>query len=572
MMTLTPASINQTPALIHYGTFLETEIAALQQVIEANEILRTTYNSRWLALTLLEGDSDLEDKISRIVGGDAVRAQVRGAAARIASQFDDDADILIADRRYRFIANLVQEAITRPVDADYTLSDRIDWVATHPWLGVPIFLALMWFVFQMTANVSGIYLDWIDGVINGPIARWAEALLGEVGLGNTWVESLVVDGIIAGAGGVLTFVPVLAFLYFFIALLEDSGYMARAAFVMDRFMQVLGLHGKSFIPLVVGFGCSVPGIYATRTLEDRRDRILTGLLVPFMSCAARLPVYVLIGTAFFGANSGNLVFVMYLVGIGVAVLSGILLRRVLFKREGRLPFVMEMPPFRPPSLKTVGSQVWTRTMGFVTSVWTVIVGASLLVWVLLNVPYHEGKPPVLQDSLFGKLSHGLAPVFEPAGFGTWEASGSLVTGMVAKEVIISTMSQVYEVGEPEIAAEESPSFVEDVRAIISGFGEATWSTVKATASLIPGVNLIADDGSQEDTTALQSALRGQWTSLQAVAFAVFVLLYTPCMATVGAIRQEFGSRWMWFSVFYMLGIAWIAAVLTYQVGVILGLG
>jgi ferrous iron transport protein B len=369
----------------------------------------------------------------------------------------------------------------------------------------------------------------------------------------------------------LTFVPVLAFLYFFIALLEDSGYMARAAYVMDRAMQMVGLHGKSFIPLLVGFGCSVPGIYATRTLEDHRDRVLTGLLVPFMSCAARLPVYVLIGTAFFGAQSGNLVFAMYLLGIAIAILSGFLLRHTLFKREDDLPFVMELPPFRQPALKTIGRQVWQRTRGFVSGVWTVIMFASIAVWVLLNIPRHDGQPPALEDSLFGGLSRTLAPVFEPAGFGEWEASGSLVTGLVAKEVVVSTMGQIYGVDEGDSEGIATPTLLDDVQMIITSFGTAALDTVKATISLLPGINLIDQDAATDDTS-LQAALRDQFTPLQAVAFSVFVLLYTPCMATIGALRQEFGTRWMWFGVIYMLSVAWLVSTLVYQAGRLLGWG
>lgn len=573
-MTLLPPPTDhiKTTPLVNYGPVLEAEIESLSQLIAINQTLTAMYNIRWLAITLLEGDSDIESKIREISGGDAVLDEAHRIAERIFSAQGEDVDILIADGRYRFIADLVHHTVTRPTTADFTLSDRIDRIVTHPWFGIPIFLLLMWFVFQMTANVSGVYLDWIDRVITGPVARWASAIIGAIGIGGSWFESLVVNGVIAGAGGVLVFVPVLAFLYFFIALLEDSGYMARAAFVMDGFMRVLGLHGKSFIPLLVGFGCTVPGIYATRTLEDRRDRILTGLLVPFMSCAARLPVYVLIGTAFFGSNSGNLVFAMYLAGILVAILSGLLLRRTFFKQPDRLPFVMELPPFRRPSIKTIGRQVRERTMSFITGVGTVIVLAAIVVWLLLNVPYADGEPPELEDSLFGNLSRMVAPAFDPAGFGTWEASGSLMTGMVAKEVIVSTLAQVYDVTDLQEAAEDSPTFFEDMRMIVTGFGQATLDTVKATVSVIPGVNLLESGDADEDNTALQAALRDQFTPLQAVAFAVFVLLYTPCMATLGAMRQELGSRWMWFSVFYMLGVAWLAAVLTYQVGSLLGWG
>jgi ferrous iron transport protein B len=558
--------------LVQYGPEIEAEITALQQLIESDEILRTAYNPRWLAISLLEGDTTLEAQITKTPNGAMMRAQIAQASQRVANVSGDDIETLIADRRYRFIADLVQESVNRPASANFTRSDQVDRVVTHPLLGVPIFLVLIWFVFQMTANVSSIFVDWIDGVITGPFSRWFAALFDWAGLGGTWFESLLVDGVIAGAGGMLVFVPVLMFLYFSIALLEDSGYMARAAFVMDRFMQMLGLHGKSFIPLLVGFGCSVPGIYATRTLENHRDRILTGLLVPFMSCAARLPVYVLIGTAFFGANSGNLVFAMYLVGVLVAVLSGLLFRRTIFRRTEDLPFIMELPAFRRPSLKTIGRQTQQRTMGFVRSVWTVIVLASVAVWVLLNVPYQNGKPPELENSLFSDVSRTISPAFKPNGFGNWEAAGSLVTGLVAKEVVVSTMSQIYAAQATETEGEaETPTFLEDMRDIVVGFGTAIVDTAKATVSVLPGINLMPEE-SEEDNTALQSALRNHFTPLQAVAFSVFVLLYTPCMATVGVIRHEFGTRWMWFSILYMLGVAWLVSGLTYQIGSLLGLG
>lgn len=572
MMTLSPVR-GRTSTPVTYRAEIEREIAALEQAILLYANRTGSLNTRWLALSMLEGDSSLIEQVWPVAGqAAALVALAHEGAQRILEETGEDVDTLIADQRYRFIAEVVNDTVARPLSADYTVSDKIDQIVTNTWLGIPIFLAMMWVVFQMTANISSIYVDWIDATIAGPVSRWVSFLLGALGLENTWFESLVLDGVIAGAGGVLVFVPVLGFLYFFIAVLEDSGYVARAAFVMDRFMRVLGLHGKSFIPLLVGFGCSVPGIYATRTLDDHRDRVLTALLVPFMSCAARLPVYVLIGTAFFGSNSGNLVFAMYLLGIGVAVVTGLLLRRVLFEHAGNDHFVMEMPAFRRPSLKTVGRQVWERTAGFVSGVGTVIVVAAVIVWFLLNVPYHNGAPPALEASLFGKGSQAIAPVFAPAGFGTWEASGSLVTGMIAKEVVISSLSQVYGVEQDSAPAEEQDTtFGEDLREIVRSFGTATTDTARATVSLLPGVELTEEAGDSENTD-LQAALRREFSALQAVAFSVFILLYTPCVATLGAMRQEIGGRWMWFSVIYMLVVAWIGAVLTYQVGGLLGLG
>ncbi len=562
-----------SPALVDYGPALEDAVAALRRAIEATPALAEAYPARWLALALLEGDPDLEARLAEMPGGAAALDEAARLAADLETALGEPPDTLIADCRYRFVADVVRGAVERPREAAVTRSDQIDRVATHPVWGVPVFLLLMWFVFQMTANVSSIYLDWIDGVVNGPVARWVAWLLGAAGLGGTWVESLAVDGVIAGAGGVLVFVPVIMFLYFFIALLEDSGYMARAAFVMDRFMRVLGLHGKSFIPLLVGFGCSVPGIYATRTLEDRRDRILTGLLVPFMSCAARLPVYVLIGTAFFGAQSGNLVFAMYLLGVLVAVLSGLLMRRTLFRTVEQAPFMMELPPFRRPSLRTIGRQMRERTAGFVSGIWTTIMAASVVVWLLLNVPLQDGEPPALDESLFSDVSRRVAPVFAPAGFDTWEATGALVTGMLAKEVVISTLSQVYGVAGEEGDGAPQTTFLQDVEGIARGFGTATLDTAKATISLLPGVDLLGDEvAAEESNTALQAALREQFSALDAVAFSVFVLLYTPCVATIGAIRHEFGTRWMLVSAGYMLVVAWLGAVIVAQAGAALGLG
>jgi ferrous iron transport protein B len=264
---------------------------------------------------------------------------------------------------------------------------------------------------------------------------------------------------------------------------------------------------------------------------------------------------------------------MYLLGIGGAALSGIIFRHTVLRQCEPTPFIMELPPFRRPSFKTIRRQVRDRTTNFISSIWTIIVAASVIVWILLNVPYHNGQPPELQKSLFGDLSRGIAPVFAPAGFGKWEASGSLVTGLVAKEVVISTMGQVYGVNQAQAAPvhKEKHPFLNDLGQIITGFGRASLDTVKAALNLIPGVHLSIPQAAHDDT-ALQAALRDHFSPLQAVAFSVFVLLYTPCTATLGALRHELGTRWMWFSIVYMLVVAWSAATLTYQIGLLIGLG
>jgi ferrous iron transport protein B len=280
--------------------------------------------------SLVDYGREVEEEIARkevipkveAAGGEEIISQVRKSVAHLQSIYNEDVDTIIASRRYGFISGLVKEVVRRPITERQTFSDKVDKVVTNRILGIPIFLVAMWFVFKMTAEVSGAYLDWVDSVIGGPITHWIVAILNLVNLGGTWFESLVVDGIIAGVGGVLVFVPVLLFLYFFLALLEDSGYMARAAFVMDRLMHSLGLHGKSFMPMIIGFGCTVPAIYATRTLENEDDRVLTGLLVPLMSCGARLPVYTIFAAAFFPTHAGWFIFGLYLFGIVMAIVSG----------------------------------------------------------------------------------------------------------------------------------------------------------------------------------------------------------------------------------------------------------
>ncbi len=348
--------------LVDYGREVEEEIARLQEAIEKVPALTARYPSRWLALKLLEEDSEIVSQMeASVVGGGTILAQARKSMAHLRNVYGDDAETIIADRRYGFISGLVKEAVRRPAEERLTLSDKIDKVVTNRVLGIPIFLALMWVVFKFTTDVAGPFLDWVDGVISGPITNWVAAILGAIGLGGTWVESLFVDGVIAGVGGVLVFVPVLMALYLALAVLEDSGYMARAAFVMDRLMHALGLHGKSFLPMIVGFGCTVPAFYATRTLANKKDRILTALLVPFMSCGARLPVYVLFAAIFFPENSGAVVFALYLLGIVTAIVLGIVSKNTLFKGKEQSPFVMELPPYRFPTFRAVLTKMWQKT-------------------------------------------------------------------------------------------------------------------------------------------------------------------------------------------------------------------
>jgi ferrous iron transport protein B len=419
----------------------------------------------------------------------------------------------------------------------------------------------------------------VDGAIAGPIAHLASAAIAAVGLGGTWVESLVVNGVVAGVGAVLVFIPVLISLYLALAFLEDSGYMARAAFVMDRLMRGVGLQGKSFLPMLVGFGCTVPAVYATRTLDNERDRILTSLLVPFMSCGARLPVYVLMSAVFFPDHAGLVVFSMYLLGIAVALVIGLVLRSTVLPVAEYAPTIMEMPPYRMPTFRTIWLQTWVRTKAFIESAGTIIFVTMLAVWLLMAIPVSGAgtfADTEIDDSAFAAIAGVVAPVFEPAGFGSWEATGSLMSGFVAKEVVIGTMAQVYGVEDEEID-EDPPSTVDSVKDLAGGFGVASLDAVKAVPGIL-GIHL-ADADREEDSSALISSIRVGFEEtssghggLAGLSFMVFVLLYTPCMAAVGAIRHEIGTRWMWASVVGQSLIAWVMAVVVFQGGMLLGTG
>jgi len=351
--------------------------------------------------------------------------------------------------------------------------------------------------------------------------------------------------------------------------------------VMDRLMHALGLHGKSFLPMLVGFGCTVPAIYATRTLENQKDRILTGLLVPFMSCGARLPVYVLFAAIFFPNNSGMVVFSMYLLGIMVAILLGMILKKTLFKSKEQSIFVMELPPYRVPTFRGVWTHTWERAGAFVKKAWTIIMATSVILWLLMSIP-EGGQGAFAQtdvnNSVFATVNKAIAPAFSPLGFDSWEASGALMTGFVAKEVVISTLSQVYAVEEPvEKEVEETPTIFEDIGEIITSFAVSTFDTVKSLP-LIIGVNLFGEEEEEEPTVLMAAIKEGFEESsnghggLAAFGFMVFVLIYTPCMVAVAAEWHEFGAKWTWLSIVGQLLLAWLLSFIVFQGGILLGLG
>lgn len=529
---------------------------------------------RWLAIQLLEGDTELLNNVASEERATLASA-LTASQTRLQTQFGADLDIAITDARYRRVHELVQEVVSQPA-AVASLSDRIDRVIIHKWLGIPIFLALMYLVFNLVQNVSAPYLDYIDGVISGPLTTWTTTLL-ELVRAPFWLISLITEGIFAGVGGVLVFLPGLLVMYIALAILEDSGYLARAAFVTDRFMAKLGLHGRSFVPMILGFGCNVPAIYATRTIESKSTRLLTGLLIPFMSCSARLPVYVIFGLAFFPRNGDLVIWSLYMIGILMAALVGTILSRTVFKDSPPGILLMEMPPYRLPAPRRVLNYAWEQSASFVRKAGTFILAGTIVFWALMHLPWGVAST---QESYFGRVSDAVSPIFTPAGFGDWQKTGALLTGLLAKEMVVSTMAQVYvggvDEGETpapsEVEVAVLPTFLDDIKQITLGFVTATLDAGKQLLeTLTPGLTLFnaGDDGQD---TALTRALQAAFTSLTAFAFMVFVLLYIPCIATVSAQAHEFGWRWTLLSMAIMLAVPWTLATLIYQGGRLLGVG
>ena len=569
---------------IDYGREIEEEIVLIEQAVDQHDQISQKFPSRWLAIKLLEKDSDIETKLKTIPGTQEILDLRDRSLHHLQAVFGEDIDTIMPDRRYGWINGLVRETTQHTRKNMLTRSDHVDRIMTHRIWGIPIFLVMMWFVFKFTTDVATPFFNWVEYLINEPITRWVHAILEMLGASGTWIDSLINDGMIAGVGGVLVFIPVLMFLYLAIAILEDSGYMARAAFVMDRLMHALGLHGKSFVPMVVGFGCTVSAFYATRTLENRKDKILTGLLVPFMSCGARLPVYVLFAAIFFPENTSLVVFGMYALGIALAILIGLVLKNTFFQEKEETPFVIELPPYRMPTIKSLWFHMWERTSAFLRHATSIILIASLVLWFLQAIPVRGNgtfaDTPV-ENSSYAGIASLAAPVFQPLGFGSWEASGALVNGLVAKEVVVSTFSQIYGIDAAEANSEtiaHTPTFLQDLGQIITHFGQAALDTVKSIPIVI-GINLLPEESAETQSTNLMTAIHQAFDhtsnghgALAGLAFMIFVLIYTPCMASLAAERQELGTRWMWVSIFGQLSLAWLVSFIVFQGGLLLGLG
>ncbi len=532
---------------VKYGHEIEKAISMLETFIRKNSKDKIPYNPRWTAVKLLEDDKVVKERVLNGTGahGTAILDEAFKGRRRIFDFFNDEPEIVMTDQRYGFIAGIIREVQKTSSENRVDISRNIDKILTNRILGIPIFICLMWGMFQTTFTLGAYPMEWLDSGV-GWVGRTASRLL-PPGI----FQDLVVDGIISGVGGVIVFLPNIMILFFFIALFEDTGYMARAAFLMDKVMHLIGLHGKSFIPMLMGFGCNVPAIMATRTLESKNDRILTILINPLMSCSARLPVYILLAGTFFAANAGNVIFSMYLLGIILAIAIGRLFRTIFFKGEAA-PFVMELPPYRVPTFKNLMLHMWDRSKIFLRKMGGIILVGSVIVWFLSSFPQNiqhstpQNRPAEysaemtrdaatiaevkeawgverMENSYIGRLGKFIAPVFAPIGI-DWRGSVAILTGLVAKELVISTMGVLYAAGDEE-----------------------------------------------NESEALQSALRKSgMTSAAALSFMVFVLIYIPCFATIATIRRETNSwKWTFFSITYSTILAWIVAFIIYQGGRVL---
>lgn len=553
------------PETLNYGE-VETCIEAIEEALKvSNPGLLDKYPSRWLALKLFEGDP----LMLKETGLKENEPFLQKARSLFKEFYEEDIESVLADIRYGIAHGITQDVLKRRQTRYIDLTERIDKVVLNRYLGIPIFLLAMWLVFKIAFDFSAPLSDWIDGLMNGPIKKWITYFLSSIG-SPEWLLSLTTDGVIAGVGAVMVFIPVIAVMMFIITLLEGSGYMARAAFVMDRLMHSIGLHGKSFIPMLLGFGCNVPSIYATRVLETERDRKLTAMLVPLMSCGARLPVYVIFIGAFFSQNAPTVLWSIYVLGIFMAIVLGFALKKTLYK--GFAPvFIMELPPYRIPLFRDLMIHTWQKLKHFVVKAGTYIFAVSVIMWFLLNTPYGVEK----ENSLLGRTGKIMSPIFEPLGFGTWEASSSLVAGLIAKEVVVSTMAQIYipekqeqnESDQQEKQAETG--FFEDLK---DSFISLFVAIKDAFKNLISGFGVKSLSAEEEEEQApLKSKLQEVFTPLSAYAFLVFVLLYWPCVVVGIAMKQEFGS-WKLYGQALLIHtlMAWLVAFAVYQSGKILG--
>ncbi len=518
---------NSDPSLarhihVNHGAELEKSIGLIRKMIWENEDIRSNYSTRYLAIKFLEGDKEVEKTLSQFPGYKDLEAARQEQELHIREMLGSNLESAIVDAKYAFIQGALAETYTRYQEEKpkRSLTDKIDAVVTNRFAAFPIFIALLWIIFWATFTVGQYPMDWIEALVS-----WLGDAVGSL-LPDGWLKDLVVDGVIAGVGSVLVFLPNIMILYFFISIMEDSGYMARAAFIVDKLMHRIGLHGKSFIPMVMGFGCNVPAIMATRSIESRKSRLITIAIIPFMSCAGRLPIFVLFAGAFFPGNAATVLLGIYLLGVVLAIASAKILSH--FVKDDDLPFVMELPPYRMPTGKSIWRHTWEKGRQYLEKMATTILVFSIAIWFLGYFPRHDGSKAYQQEhSYIGMVGKAIEPAMAPLGF-NWKMDVGLLAGVGAKELVISTMGVTY--------AQDGEEY--------EGLGE-------------------------ENDTRLQSALKATVPTAAALAFMVFVLLYFPCIATFTAIKSETGAwKWAILCALYTMLVAWVSAFLTYRLGLL----
>ncbi len=501
--------------LVYYGKEVEEAITILSDELKG----KTEHSLRWLAIQFFEGNEYVKNYLNQIADPQKLKTIVSDLEVQLQKHKDAKSLTNFIFQKRKEAIELITADVARKSNEVVPLSEKIDRIVTNRILGMPIFLLLMYFMFMLTFDWLGTPLsDALDAMLTGPVTDVLEKALNAIDA-SAFIHALILEGLVAGVGGVLVFVPQIFILFFFISLLEDSGYMARVALVMDRIMESVGLNGKAFIPMMIGFGCNVPGIMAARTIETPRERLLTVLLTPLMSCSARLPVYALFVGGFFAGHKALIVLSLYVLGIVVALTLAKIFSSTLLQSETSL-FVIELPPYRLPQFQSLWRSTWDKGKGFIKKAGTFIFAGSVFIW-LLSYSGPHGLKVDMDDSFLAAIGNVLAPILEPIGFGTWQAAASLITGFLAKESIISTMNIIY---------------------------------------FAP------------NDAGLQGLLANYYTPLSAYSFMVFILLYIPCLATAATIYKETASKkWTAFSIGYALIIAYVLSFIIYQGGKLFGL-
>ena len=532
---------------INHGAEIEKSIDRIKLLLQKNEEIRFKYSTRYLAIKYLENDKDIEKVVEALPNRDEIIAARFEEQKRIDELMQTTTESAIVDAKYAFIQGALAETY-HPYKGQRrknTVTDKIDAVVTNRWLAFPIFFLMLYLVFECTFVIGDYPMQWIEWLVE----KFGDFVAAYMKDGA--VKDLIVDGIIGGVGSVLVFLPNILLLYMFISLLEDSGYMARAAFIMDKLMHKMGLHGKSFIPMIMGFGCNVPAIMAARTIESRKSRLITILVIPLMSCAGRLPIYILIVGAFFPHYGGLVMLGIYALGIVLAVLSAKVMSR--FIKDDDLPFVMELPPYRVPTAKSVFRHTWEKGKQYLHKMAGIILICSVIIWFLGYFPNHKAYDTVAEqqeNSYIGYIGKAIEPVLEPLGF-DWKMGVGILSGIGAKELVVSSLGVMYSAEEAEY--EESGS--------LAATSDSNLQDDRATSE----VRQTEDSGD----TMLQRALQRAMTPASALAFMVFVLLYFPCIATFVAIKQEAGGwKWAIGSAVYTVILAWVMAFIVYRIALL----